>query len=301
MLELNSNIIEYLPTWFRNIIDYQALSTTESQQMEALAQAIRSVADNFYFQTMDENAVQMWEQIFSIVPNPQTETLSFRQQRLINRIQMQPPFTLQFLYNKLDQLIGPGKYIVTVDYPNYTLYIESVATNQSYATEIAYTIGKIKPAHIVYINQPYLADALVLGETVSLSELQWNYKLGSWGLGELPFVTTIEKEVIVVPSNDSIEQELLKDTASAVSTDVASAQVNGNISISSLTKSVTENMAQIQYTVTPSQTELVTQIALLDSDGNVLTTSPVYVPITGDTVFTHKIAVNAQEGGNING
>lgn len=295
MLELNSNIIEYLPTWFRNILDYQALCTTESQQMETLAQAIQTVADNFYFQTMNENAVQMWEQIFSIVPNPQTETLSFRQQRLINRIQMQPPFTLQFLYNKLDQLIGPGEYEINIDYPNYTLYILSSAENQSYAAEVSYTIGRIKPAHIVYINQPYTADGMNLTESVSLSEVVWNYKLGSWGLGLLPFTSTQEKEVIVVPSAYSIQNELLNDTATAVSGNVASAKINGTISISAIDKSTSGNVAQITYTVTPEQAALITQVALLDSGGNALTTSPVYVPVTGNTILTHKITVNAQE------
>ena len=245
MLELNPNIIEYLPTWFRNIMDYQALCTTESQQMETLAQAIQTVADNFYFQTMNENAVQMWEQIFSIVPNPQTETLAFRQQRLINRIQMQPPFTLQFLYNKLDQLIGPGKYEINIDYPNYTLYILSSAENQAYETEVSYTIGRIKPAHIVYINKPYTADSVNLTESVSLSELVWNYKLGTWGLGLSPFTSTQEKEVIVVPSVYSIQNELLNDTATAVSDNVASAQINGTIPISAIDKSTSGNVAQI--------------------------------------------------------
>lgn len=295
MLELNSNIIEYLPTWFRNIMDYQALCTTESQQMEALAQAVQTVADNFFFQTMDENAVQMWEQIFSIVPNPQTETLAFRQQRLINRIQMQPPFTLQFLYNKLDQLIGPGEYEINIDYPNYTLYILSSAENQAYAAEVSYTIGRIKPAHIVYINQPYTADGMNLMESVSLSEVVWNYKLGSWGLGLLPFTSTQEKEVIVVPSVYSIQNELLNDTAAAVSGNVASAQINGSIPISAIEKTTSGNVAQITYTVTPEQAALITQVALLDSGGNVLTTSPVYVPVTGNTILTHKITVNAQE------
>ena len=143
-------------------------------------------------------------------------------------------------------------------------------------------------------------QGVALGETVALAELVWNYKLGTWGLGLAPFSSTIEKEVIIVPSNYSIEQQLLNETAQSVSTNVASAQVNGNIAISGLTKSVSANVARFQYTVTEADTTLVTQIALLDSSGNVLTTSPVYVPITGDTIFTHKITVTAQEA-NANG
>lgn len=296
MWQLDTDLLRYLPPWFQRILDFQEICKTESAQMEALAAAINAVADNFFFQTMDEGAVSTWEKIFGIVPNPQTETLDFRRQRVLNRVSMQPPFTLGFLYQKLDQIIGKGKYEIHVDYPNYTLYILSSAENQSYATEVSYTVGRIKPAHIVFINQPFVANKLTLGETVALSALVWQYRLGSWGLGLTPFVLTEDKEVVVVPSNYSVQQELLEDTAKAIPPNVTSARINGSIVISSLDRTTVGNVAQVQYTVTAEQTSLVTQIELLDSDGNVLTTSPVYVPVTEPAIFTHKIQVDVKEG-----
>lgn len=296
MWQLDTDLLRYLPPWFQRILDFQEICKTESAQMEALAAAINAVADNFFFQTMDEGAVSTWEKIFGIVPNPQTETLDFRRQRVLNRVSMQPPFTLGFLYQKLDQIIGKGKYEIHVDYPNYTLYILSSAENQSYATEVSYTVGRIKPAHIVFINQPFVANKLTLGETVALSALVWQYRLGSWGLGLTPFVLTEDKEVVVVPSNYSVQQELLEDTAKAIPPNVTSARINGSIVISSLDRTTVGNVAQVQYTVTAEQTTLVTQIELLDSDGNVLTTSPVYVPVTEPAIFTHKIQVDVKEG-----
>ena len=295
MWQLDTDLLRYLPPWFRRILDFQEICKTESAQMEALAAAIHAVADNFFFQTMDAGAVAMWEKIFGIVPNPQTETLDFRRQRVLNRVSMQPPFTLQFLYNKLDQIIGRGKYEILVDYPNYTLYIRSSAENQAYATEVSYTVGRIKPAHIVFLNQPLVAEQMVLGETVALSALVWQYRLGSWGLGLTPFVLTEDQEVIVVPANYSVQQELLEDTAKAIPPNVASARINGSIVISSLERTTVGNVAQVQYTVTAEQTTLVTQIELLDSDGNVLTPSPVYVPVTEPAILTHKIQVDAKE------
>ena len=295
MWQLDTDLLRYLPPWFRRILDFQEICKTESAQMEALAAAIHAVADNFFFQTMDAGAVAMWETIFGIVPNPQMETLDFRRQRVLNRVSMQPPFTLGFLYQKLDQIIGKGKYEIHVDYPNYTLYILSSAENQSYATEVSYTVGRIKPAHIVFINQPFVGSQIALGETVALSALVWQYRLGSWGLGLTPFVLTEDQEVVVVPANLSIQNELLKDTAAGILPNVASVRINGNIAISSLEKSAVENVAQVQYTVTAEQTQLVTQIELLDGEGNVLTASPVYVPVTEPAIFTHKIQVDAKE------
>nr|DAU66721.1 MAG TPA: tail protein [Caudoviricetes sp.] len=291
MWQLNSNIIEYLPDWFRKIVDFQEICQTESEQFEILAQEINAIADNFFFQTMDEGAVSLWEQIFNIAPNPTVETLAFRQARLINRISLQPPYTLGFLYKKLDELIGVGKWSVTVDYPNYTLYIESSVENQQYATELAYTIGRIKPAHIVYINKPYIVTGITINESVELSKIIWNYKLSAWGLGLNPFASSETLEVVVVPAAQSIQQTFLNETAASVIEIVSSARVNGTIAISELTKSSSGNTATIQYSVTSEQTSAVTQLELLDSDGNVLTTSPVYVPITDTTIFTHNIPV----------
>lgn len=296
MWEVNSNIIDYLPYWFRDIIEYQEICETESEQLSALADEMHAVADNFFFQTMDESAVNMWEQVLGIVPNPQTEDLDFRRFRVLNRLTTKPPFTLGFLYQKLDELIGPGLWTVTVDYPNYTLYIESSSKNQNYFTEVAYTINKIKPAHIVFVNKPLTITGITVDESVELTDLQWNYILdGTWLLGEKPFVTRNVLEVITTPAQDTVQTALLNATAESVINTVASARVNGTVAISTLTKETDGNTAVIQYTVTEAQAATVTQLELLDSSGNVLTTSTVYVPIDGEAVFTHKIPVEEAE------
>lgn len=291
MWRLNSDLIQYLPDWFRNILDYQQICKSESDKFELLAEEMNEIADNFFFQTMDESAVSMWEKIFNIVPNLTTDTLEFRRTRVLNRISMQPPFTLAFLYKKLDELIGPGKWKVTMDYPNYTLYIESSVENQQFATEVSFTIGKIKPAHIVYINKPYVVTGITLDESVALSEEVWNYKLSSWGLGINPFASNNTLEVVVMPGSGSIQDIFLNKTAAEIIGIVSKARINGSIVISDLSKSAQDNKAVISYSVESSQTGTVTKIELLDASDNVLTVSPVYVPITDETMFTHNIPV----------
>lgn len=291
MWELNSNIIEYLPDWFKQIADFEEICKTETEQFEALANAIHEVADNFFFKTMDEKAVNMWEQIFGIVPDYTVETLDFRRFRVLNRLTTKPPFTLGFLYQKLDEIIGVGAWTVTIDYPNYTLYIESSSENQQYYNEVLYTINKIKPAHIAYINKPFTTSAMTIDESVELSELEWNYRLSAWGLGINPFVTSKMKEVLVMPSQQSIQQQLLNSTAESVINIVNSARINGTTVINTLTKEARANKAVIQYKAKEAQAKTVTQIELLDINGNVLTTSGVYVPITDEAVFTHYLPI----------
>ena len=290
-IELDTELCKQLPPWYREVLDYQQICQTETAQFEALAQEITGVAENFFFQTMGLSGVEMWEQIFHIVPNPQTEDLEFRRYRVLNRITTKPPYTLGFLYQKLDELIGPGLWEVTVDYPNYTLYIESSAQNQNYATEVAFTINRIKPAHIVYVNTPFIQSGILLSEQIERLNRVYNYKLGLWALGQLPFATDQDSEVVKLPETPSIQQALLTGVANFVSGDVASARINGTISITSLTKSVENNVLTVTYTVANSQTTEITSVELLDSEGNVLTSSTVYVPVGDTIVMKHTIPV----------
>lgn len=290
-LELDRDLLALLPPWYREILDYQEICQTEKAQFDALAAEITGVADNFFFQTMDEGAVSMWEQIFDIVPDLDTESLGFRRVRVLNRVSTRPPFTLGFLYQKLDELIGAGAWTVWVDYPNYTIYIESSAENQQYASEVAYTINRTKPAHIVYVNTPYVRTGLLLSETIELSQRIYNYQLGAWGIGVLPFAAEESQGVIKMPETPSIQPALLQDTASFVSGDIASARINGTISIAGLTKTVNGSTLEVTYTVAQSQTEAITSAELLDADGNVLTASTVYVPVSGSTIMKHMIPV----------
>lgn len=291
-IELDTQLCQQLPPWYREVLDYQQICQTETAQFEAMAQEITGVADNFFFQTMGLSGVEMWEQIFHIVPNPQTEDIDFRRYRVLNRITTKPPYTLGFLYQKLDELIGPGLWEVTVDYPNYTLYIESSAQNQNYTQEVAFTINRIKPAHIVYVNTPFIQSGILLSEQIERLIRTYNYKLGSWALGALPFATDGENEVVKLPETPSIQQALLTGVADFVSGDVASARINGTISITALSKSVSGNILTITYTVANTQTTEITSAELLDGDGNVLTSSQVYVPVGDSIVMKHTIPVN---------
>ena len=294
-LELDYLPCEQLPPWYREVLDYQQMCQTIGAQFALLAEEINRVADNFFLQTMDLETVQMWEGIFRIVANPATESLQFRRDRIINRISMRPPFTLRFLYQKLDELIGPGLWSVTVDYPNYALYIESNVDGQGYSQELIYTINHIKPAHITFINSPVAMSGIVLSERVSEISYTWNYVLnGQWLLGQEPFADEEEVQVIKLPQTPSIQSALLTGIADFVSDDVAAAQLNGSIMVENINKSVSGSTLTITYQVTQAMTTEITQVELLAADGTVLTSMSAYVPVTETAVIKHVIPV--QEG-----
>ena len=301
-LELDYKTYEPLPPWYREVLDYQQMCQTEEQQFALLAEEINRVADNFFLQTMDLGTVQLWENVFHITANPAVESLQFRRERIINRISMRPPYTLGFLYQMLDRLIGEGQWTVEVDYPNYALYIEAGAEGQSYWQELTYTVNHIKPAHITYISRPLLRTGMLLNERIESVRYEWNYHMdGTWALGAEPFADEIGLEVLKTPNIQSIQPELINDVANFASGDVAYARLNGSVLVGTLTKTVTPASTPggaaaltVTYNVTPAMTDAITSVELMDSSGNALTRMSVYVPVTETVNLRHTILV--QEG-----
>lgn len=300
-LELDYQPCECLPPWYREILDYQAMCSTEAQQFQLLAWEVAQVADNFFLRTMDLETVQLWEGVFKITPNPSTESLQFRRERIINRISMRPPYTLRYLYQVLDRLIGSGAYTVTVDYPNYALTIEAGAENQSYWQELAYTVNHIKPAHITYISRPLIRTGILMSEEVRSAHFEWNYYLGSWALGAEPFADETDVEVVKTANINSIQPAMLNGVANFTSGDVAYVQINGGIDIGTINKTVTPAQyvggaatLTVSYNVTTTMTDAVTSVALMDANGNALTSMNVYVPVTETVNLQHTILI--QEG-----
>ncbi len=291
--DLNIQLLEQLPPWYREILDYQEICQTEQAQFDNLAAEINAVADNFFFQTMDESAISMWESILQIIPNPSEESLDFRRFRVLNRVSTRPPYTIAFLYQKLDEIIGTDQWRVTVDYPNYTLYIETSAKNKLWSGELSITIGKIKPAHIAYIPTPLVEAGMNLSEVISKASTRWNYRLGNWALGSAPFCTIYDEEVIKLAETPSIQQLLLSKTANFVAGAVAGARLNGSVVIDNINKSVDGNVLTVTYRVLTSQVSEITSVELLDADGNPLTQISAYVAIGNDgTLMKHVIRVD---------
>lgn len=293
MIEIDTGLMRALPDYYKGIADYEQILNSEEAELDILAAFIQQVHSNYYLQTMDEATTQSWEELLNIPPASDA-SLSFRRQRVLNRITTRPPFSLGFLYKKLDELIGPGKWEVALDYDDYTLYIETAAESQDYAIEVAYTVNQIKPAHIVYINRALLSDIMLLSETIGASVITQNYRLGSWALGSGPFAQEGAEVNYKMATTRSLTDTLINAVAGFVSSDVAKARINSSSVITTLTKSTSSGVLTVQYVVPSGTVNTITKVELLDSSNNVLTSSTVYIPAASAVEMKHRIIT--QEG-----
>jgi hypothetical protein len=327
---LKHDLKSYVPDYYDGVLEMDVLMETEQPDIDELYNNIstmdnadpdslpnRGALDNQFIQTSDVDKVTLDENLFSIIADPTTETLDFRRTRLLNRFSQRPPFTVPWLKQQLDVLIGVGHYTLDVDWNNYTIYIASSAQNQSYYQEVVATIGYVKPCNMVFISQPLVLSTVTAAEEIYLLSYVYNYHVGTtWVLGEKPFASfqnnpptynyelgtkwqlganpfaSYNGELIKLNTQPSIQETLLTGIAAFTTADITQVRINGTLIINDFVAKVSSGVqAIVEYNVTPDQVDVITLVELLDVNSNVLTSSPVYVPIILGVRMTHKITI----------
>ena len=288
-----SNIRDYVPSIYNDVTEMEVIIDVNDELLDNEEAILDDLENSQYIVTAPEHAIREYEKVLKINPSNQ-DSLEFRRIRVLNRLSMSPPFSLPYLREKLNTIIGIGKYTCTVDYTNYTLYVESSARDQFYANEIYITINKLKPANIVFINKPLIVYNSNISEQIELTKNIYNYKLGTrWILGRTPFANQESGGVIKLPTAKSVQNKFLNNIATFSAEDINNVLLNDTEVISSfINKTAVDNVATIEYTI-PADLGLseITNIKLRDAENNVLTSSTVYVPIVEDVIVKHNIYV----------
>ena len=291
--------------------------------------------------TADVRGIEAFERIYEIKANPATEDLEFRRQRILNRMQMKVPFTFRFLLQRLDDLIGPGKYKAwlgngkwhyrlgswqlgreTFRDPEYTLYIETATSDVHWHHEVQVFVGKIKPANMVYVLSPLVAQGMEMAETIRVAPRIWNYRMGGWRLGRNPFLTDMADvpsdwnyslgswalgrkpfgssptmEVVKLPETSSTTPLFLNLHAQYSAAEITAVRFNESYILSDLEKRAEGGITTLCYIVTPvSGLQEITRIELLNDAGDVLDSAAVFVPVPAADQLTFQHTITHKEG-----
>lgn len=288
---IGESIMEYAPGIYSGFAEYEHLIAAEDSLIKDVEQAAENLHNDQFVLTATEEGIRQYESMLKIVPNPSTETLQFRRERIINRIAFASSFTIASMRNRLNSILGAGKYDLYVDYDNYTIYIESAATDQNWFNEILITMARTKPANMVFINKPLVSSVIELSEEVSYQKLTWNYKAGYWAVGQKPFASMADGGVLKMGSAKSLKPELLQAVVNFTADDIKEVVINGQFIQPNLTKTVTDGQCVIEYFIEGGRFTAITSIGLLDADGNMLSSFAVYVPVLDDIIIKHIIKV----------
>lgn len=187
---------QYLPSWYDGVIEFGVFLGIEDDLMKEVSQNIERVKSNQWIQTADEFTISIHEAVFHIIANPEVEDLDFRRQRLFNRMQATPPFTLNYLRTQLDKIFGTGNYTLRLDKDRYQLFLETSASNANYFYESKTIVEKLKPANIVFLQLPVYTESIDLIESASVKDITY-FKIGVGRIGEPLYIEGDEREVVV--------------------------------------------------------------------------------------------------------
>ncbi|WP_018752165.1 putative phage tail protein [Paenibacillus sanguinis] len=180
----------YLPPYYEDVLEFVQLGQTEDIELNQLETAVKQLFADQFVLTSGVQAIKRRELMLGIQADSTTETLEFRKQRILNRYRTKPPFTVRWLQEQLDKLVGPGMTVVSVDPPNFVLYVTTNIENANLFKEVRHTVQTIKPANILYQQNTSINTTIGLEEHIIRRDIGWNYKLNdSWKLGEESFAT----------------------------------------------------------------------------------------------------------------
>lgn len=191
-----NELIKALPPELQEIEEFQVITDAELPQLQKLTNTVDQIRNNQFIMTSDVQAIKRREQKLGIQADPATESLDFRRVRLINRMSTKPPFTVRYLQQQLDNLVGEGLTIVRVDYANRILTIVANIDNAPVFKEVERTIAVVKPANMVYQQQTSLEDAIGIEEHMSYQTMTRQTRLGTWKIGTIPFAS-LGPEVVI--------------------------------------------------------------------------------------------------------
>lgn len=282
------------PKVYEGYAEIDEISKSENQMFKKAKVETERIRNNSFVTQCDEQGIKEYENFMGIIPDINRESLEFRKQRVINRLTTKPPFTVRFLEEKLDALIGKDKWTLIKDFENFRVIIESSAINQQWFEEISVTMNSIKPCNIVFTNMPLLESTVCAGELISYSSAQFNYLLGvSFILNGTPFGEYVDKGVIKTESTKSMESKMFADLANALIDNIARVRINDSTEIVNFAvKEAQSNKATLVFDVAPSSSlKEINEIKLLNGKGEVLSKSIVYIPLAEPVTIKHVFTV----------
>lgn len=194
---MSNRLMSYLPPLYHDIAEFEELMNAQQPEIDSVKSTVDRLLDNQFVLTANEAAIKRREKILSIQADPKTETLSFRRKRIINRQSTKPPFTIRFLQQRLDFLVGPDRAITSVDSQRYILKVTASIDDASVFKEVERTVKAIIPANLIYHQETAVDDKIVINESITAQPLARQTRLStSWKLGKVPFAVAGQEVVI---------------------------------------------------------------------------------------------------------
>ena len=168
-----TNLAIYYPIIYKGVLETDKLVATENVMFDELDSLTSEAEENQFILTSNARGLQIYEKILNIIANPESDSIQFRRERIINRLSTAPPFTIKELRNKLDQLLGQDNYIIDLVHREYKFNLTSYIGEYGKLDEMLRTLFVMIPVnlekHILNLIIQTKETSLYRGQAISAS------------------------------------------------------------------------------------------------------------------------------------
>lgn len=145
-------LMDQLPNWFKPVLEYIAIMHGSAIELARLDEDAEQIRLNDHIQTADASTLRYWERFLGIASSA-GDTLEYRRERVLMRINQTVPYTVWHLRDRLRELYGED---YTLEVNPAECWIRIIVTSDRYgAISLLHDlIYSYVPAHLyVYSNQ----------------------------------------------------------------------------------------------------------------------------------------------------
>ena len=207
-----SKLIEYMPPFLKNIREFNKIFDAEDIELEDLNYNVKKMLTEVIVKMADSYGLDRYEKIYNI--NNTSNNVEVRRINILNKINDILPFTLKWLYNKLEEALGKGNFHIDIDYNNYSIKITILGLSMEIADIYRENLRQQLPANMVIVFDLQINNNIVIGSTIVQKEYN-TMKVNQDILKEYETINekdyiraiSIQKDFITLISNTDILEE----------------------------------------------------------------------------------------------
>ena len=148
-------LIDYLPPVMAELLEMQGITAAVQPQIDKLWNETEYLLDELYIPYASGIGLKRWEKLLGL---PSSGSVEKRRQEILLVLQSRLPYTETFLKEYLQEVLGD--VILTVDYGQYSVSIETGSENEAILSSLSAQLRQIIPANMALflaIMEEYLA------------------------------------------------------------------------------------------------------------------------------------------------
>lgn len=140
-------LIEYMPTFLQEVQEFKEIFNSEDIEIEDIKERISELLDEVVVQTAKSYGLDRYEKIYGITNI--TTDIERRRFNILSKINNRIPYTLNWLKNKLNNLVGKDNYEIILDHNNYKITVNVAALFNDIAIVLNKDLREQLPANLL--------------------------------------------------------------------------------------------------------------------------------------------------------